>query len=781
MKSKFISFLAIFLIFHFPANTAHGQQSITSADSLLIVAMSYIDQGETKEGQKALEAAIEINSNLLAAYSALGRLAIWEEDWSKAAKQFDKILKRDPDNLEAHYYRGICWRETGKFRRFVILSQLMSDWEKAEEHFKWVISKDALYQDVLYQFALLQGYQRKYSDAIKLCHDQIRLRPELIEPGLGLYRLYRHFIKHEKDQKIFAWLAKQPWEEAHYFIGEKFRLQDRFAEADSVLQQMLSKDLTMSRQPLFLSLVRIYFGKQDVERAEQYFWQAVENIQTPLDADLVFEDIKYIMTDQELEKYRSLASRVDKINFFRTFWAKRDPTPAARTNARLTEHYRRLLFAEKHYEYDGFRRRANSSGRLEDFRFPEAYKLNDEFFNDKGLVYLRHGPPDESIVTLGATGIDPNIKYDELPESNESWMYWKMGQTPELVFHFIYPNHVSGNLWMLTTLFHHPLTWEDRAVWDPTYYRLLHATHPGERFVLEKELAHKNWKSLEAGLASDRHSWDKKIKPLDLQFYTATFRDKNGQTDLEVYFGLPVYEIAKTLSDTASRIQLENGFAIHDDNWQPLDKQLRQTIIPFERKKINTTDLFLDLFRASVAPDSYYIAIHARPEKTDLLAEFSELKINIPDYSTPTLAISDILLASDIQPTNQNGKFVRNGLLIVPKLAKRWAIHKPIYIYFEIYNLALNDEKESSFSIDYTMSFAGEKRAAKKSLGLFGSKDKSSVSVRSDRNGHASFSYEYLALEVGNLEKGEYVLTVKVTDKQTGKTVEKIVPQLKIE
>ena len=64
-------------------------------------------------------------------------------------------------------------------------------------------------------------------------------------------------------------------------------------------------------------------------------------------AAFVFEDVKYVVNDQELNAYRSLRTPEEYRAFFHAFWTRRDPTPARAHNVRLAEHYRRLRQAEQ--------------------------------------------------------------------------------------------------------------------------------------------------------------------------------------------------------------------------------------------------------------------------------------------------------------------------------------------------------------------------------------------------------------------------------------------------
>ncbi len=162
---------------------------------------------------------------------------------------------------------------------------------------------------------------------------------------------------------------------------------------------------------------------------------------------------------------------------------------------------------------------------------------------------------------------------------------------------------------------------------DPRYYHIYNADNPGEQFALTEELADRNRESLASAFTMDRHTWKEDVKSLDMRFYIATFLGENGETDLEVYYGLPIYDIIKKVPEERTEIQLENGLAIHDADWHPIAEQVRQTTIPFNRQNVKKNDLFLDLFRTTVKPGSYQVAIHARPENTNLLATSYKLHV----------------------------------------------------------------------------------------------------------------------------------------------------------
>lgn len=717
--------------------------------------------------EELLQKALKIEPESIDVRLALGKLAIKKYDWRAANNHFEKVLERDAENLEAHYYRAICYREIGKFRpeflRKMPLIGGLLEFKKSEQHFNWLLERDSLYRDVLSQIATLRRYQEKYDDALQLAHRQIVLKPSQANAQVGIFNLYRHFILRKSENKAVARLLQTNSPYARFFIGEKLRREKRYARADSIFAGLLGEKPKMPLQPVYLALAKSKSSQKEDHEAEQFFWKAVDSISSQADADLVFEEIKYVINQREYQEYLSLSTPDEKAGFFRAFWARRNPMPAAEDNARLAEHLRRLNYCEQNYEFIGFRSWGNSPDKLQYLRFPPAYHLN-EFFNDKGLVYLRHGEPHDRIVTVGG-----GVNSQSPAPSNESWKYWPTDASPEMTFHFMYDQYASGNLWRLTPILSHPALLEDRFQWSPRYYRMQNAYSAGERYMLEQEMAQESIASVDTGFVSDRHSWSEKVKELPMPYSTATFRGKNGKTVLEVYWGVPLKPIANALSDDIGNIRLENGAALHFNDWREAWKQLKTSDIVFDRNKLSDDHLFTESYSTEISPGTYFLALHARPEQTVLIGGHANIDLVVHDYSGSSLRMSDIEFASQIEPAEQRGKWIKNGLKVIPNPARQYEQKRPVHIYFEIYNLSRDSDGKTRFAIEYIVEKKGGK---KKFLGLFGG-GKSSISVKADRQGNASFSAEFLAIDVGKVDKGEARLTIRVTDKISGAIFER--------
>ncbi|NOZ60555.1 MAG: GWxTD domain-containing protein, partial [Calditrichaeota bacterium] len=712
-------------------------------DSLLLRAQKYFSEESYDSAKFYFKKILKNDKNSIEALRGLGKIYVKQEKWGDAKDIYKKLEKVDENPIEAHYYLGICYRETGKFKA-LIMRHL--DWKKAKSHFESVLAQDSLFDDVLFQYAKLMRYWKNYEEAIRLCREQIRLKPELVEPQVKIFRLYRYFITHNSEKKVLKYLSQFPNPEAQFAIAEKFRREGKFAAADSIYQSLLKNPGKMWLQPVYLALARLNYQQGKRMKAQSFFWRAVNEIENDIQADLVFEDIKYIVTDEELHRYRSLKSAKEKNDFFRTFWNRRDPTPGTKINARLAEHYRRLNYAEKNYEYDGFRTWFNNPDQMGYFKFNAAYELNNEF-HDKGLIYIRQGKPDEWARTAGM----------DVP-TNESWLYYQRGNMPKMMFHFF--THNSPGAWRFSPIIENPEILEDRLSWDNVFFRMLRAD-PLERLAIENQMALESKKSVFLGTSTDRHAWEEKVLPLNVPFTIGSFRSLGNKTRLEIDYAVSLEPLRKEFRSLNS-MKIDIGITIFDKSWHQISQNKSNQSIPMSKNKFS-----IDLFSTDLPPDSYHISMYVKPEKGKYLGGWKVTAV-AEDFTKEKLSMSDIVFAEKIEAARGKNKFNRGDLFVLPNPMRQFFRKRPMYIYFELYNLTTDSNNQARFEIEYSVEqISGSKKKIGNLFGLLSS-GKSTISTFMEREISGKDSQEYLAIDVSHLKKGRYQLTIKVTDSLSG-------------
>jgi len=85
------------------------------------------------------------------------------------------------------------------------------------------------------------------------------------------------------------------------------------------------------------------------------------------------EDVRWIITDEELSAFKKLTNNSERDAFIEEFWRRRDPTPDTAENEYKEEHYRRIAYANEHFA-------AGMPG----------------WRTDRGRIYIMYGKPDST-------------------------------------------------------------------------------------------------------------------------------------------------------------------------------------------------------------------------------------------------------------------------------------------------------------------------------------------------------------------------------------------------
>ncbi len=716
-------------------------------DSLLALADSLLASGELARAGRLCRELLNEGEPL--AYRGLGFIELKRERWDQAKKYFKTLLDSGADDLAAHYGLAIAYREVGARSAGILRA---TQWSFAEQHFVRVLERDSCYRDVLFQLALFERYKHHYFTAVALGLRQLTLKPDLEHAIFGQFSLYDYLLAHETPDTVEGWLLQDSSLYGRYFLAELYRRHEHFGLADSIFRTLLEEDLPYPQQPVLLSLARLHYVGGDPLLADEFYWRAVRSIDGDLAARFVFEDVKYIMDDAELAEYRRAKTPREKIAFFKRFWEKRNPRPGSPDNLRIREHYRRLVFAEREYRYDGFRLPVNDPDVAGYLRFPKTFFLNHKF-NDKGLIYLRYGEPDRRATALGS----------ELAH-NESWLYTFPGLARPLMFHFEIDEDGGPNNWRLV-----PVPTDDRMLasredWDPLITRYLHGSRM-TRAELLSQLANVGREDVAIGLRHDRHTWSKKMMPIRCPFEVASFRGRRGRTDLELFFSVP-----RHIPNGPRRADSlwEFGAAVYDLGWNTKCQSRRIQTVNWDDSSLVADGYFVGAHRFSLVPGKYRVGFYAEGINTHVIAGY-RFTVSVSNYNRARLAMSDVVLGV---PGDDGSASVwqRGGVQLLPNPARRFAVGEPIWLYFEVYNLQLDRSGVARYAVELAverMDGAGS-RSLKNLFGLLGAGKRTLVTTRAERTVPSSDATEYLAVEMPGGSAGKYRLTVSVEDLVTG-------------
>jgi GWxTD domain-containing protein len=141
-----------------------------------------------------------------------------------------------------------------------------------------------------------------------------------------------------------------------------------------------------------LESARSLFAVGESDEATDAYWRAVAGMS---DDRVVLEmgrDLRPIFDPQESVEWADPMTGEERADWVRRFWGRRAARDLVSESERIAEHYARLRYVRKNY-----RRVSEAQSRLAPDRFG---RTNDEVLEDRGLIHVRLGEPDQTVPCL---------------------------------------------------------------------------------------------------------------------------------------------------------------------------------------------------------------------------------------------------------------------------------------------------------------------------------------------------------------------------------------------
>ena len=427
------------------------------------------------------------------------------------------------------------------------------------------------------------------------------------------------------------------------------------------------------------------------------------------------EDVRWIITDEELSAFKKLATNAERDIFIEGFWQRRDPTPDTAENEYKEEHYRRIAYANEHFA-------AGMPG----------------WRTDRGRIYIMYGP---------ATSIESHPMggpYQRSPEEGggqtstfpfEVWRYrYLEGIGQEVEIEFV--DDCGCGAYEMTL---------DRSKKDA----LLHVPNAGLTTMEEMGMANKadrfrgGLESLGEGpfnknnqskqfdrmetFAKLNRAPDIKFKDLQNELVTHKFRTNLLPFDVQVDF-------VKLTSDTVLvpitlQVPLKGLTFANKDGIQravvnvygqltKLSGQIVQTFeetlhrdIPAEllEKEIGNVSLYWKAI--PMRPGLYRLDVVMKDVNGDKTGIFSR-SYTVPDFGDEKLSSSTLILADQMEPVPARevgtGNFVIGTNKVRPKVQPSdgkpatFTKKEKINFWMQVYNLGLDQKtNKPSATVEY--------------------------------------------------------------------------------
>jgi GWxTD domain-containing protein len=427
------------------------------------------------------------------------------------------------------------------------------------------------------------------------------------------------------------------------------------------------------------------------------------------------EDVRWIITDEELSAFKKLQNNAERDTFIEGFWQRRDPTPDTAENEYKEEHYRRIAYANEHFA-------AGMPG----------------WRTDRGRIYIMYGPP--TSIDSHPMGGPYQRPADEGGGQTETfpfevWRYrYLEGIGQEIEIEFV--DDCGCGAYEMTM---------DRSKKDA----LLHVPNAGLTTMEEMGMANKadrfrgGLESIGSGpftsqnqskqfdrmetFAKLNRAPDIKFKDLQNELVTHKFRTNLLPFDVQVDF-------VKLTSDTVLvpitlQVPLKGLTFANKDGVQravvnvygqltKLSGQIVQTFeetlhrdIPAEllEKEINNVSLYWKAL--PMRPGLYRLDVVMKDVNGDKTGIFSR-SYTVPDFGDEKLTSSTLILADQMEPVPARevgtGNFVIGTNKVRPKVGS--ADGKPasftkkekVNFWLQVYNLGLDQKtNKPSATVEY--------------------------------------------------------------------------------
>lgn len=708
------------------------------------------------EAEGAAKKALEIDSASPEILIQLARVYILKDKKRDARKVLDEAERLAPDMADIYYYRG---RTYGKIRLALFRSGTAErEYKIQDASYRRAIALNPSHPDAFFQLGyVIEDIQNDPESAMGWYVRQASLNPAHDE---AVYRLAACAIELRAYQKGYA------------------QLQQVAAAQDSAVNPLV-EGLTAQLEAYQYHTLNQH---QRAYRAMRRYVTVLSEIDPGKVA--LYKDLSIVASSKEADAFLNTPEQ-ERGQLWRTFWATRDPDPTTRINERLVEHYRRMIYSRLHFSMgkDPWDRRGEIYVRYghPDDRQQFILKSGEDVVNaifptgmrDVDMIRETSRQRFDMRVSTGAPFQDIGLfsaragrETKSVAFPTESWVYVPFGL--EIFFTdqrnskaFDYPLQVIDLPEQATNI----------GSTDRLVYSFLNTPRKQTEELIRK--------------VPESHRYDYGGEPLSFVYQLASFKGAGDRADVEVAYSLPAAQLGNVEDGLGERTWLSGRIALQDMDFSYV-QAMPFRMGPLRRPASAQDNLQLSTgaFRFSAQPGAYRSAVSLRDSLSQKFGIFTA-PLQISDYSSDRMLLSDVKLAASILPTDAAGQLVRNGLFITPHPARLYSSATPVFIYYEIYNLDRDAEGRTGFRTELEIAAREPRRNIVlrflTALGRMVSQrsDDQTAYVTFEDSGTSPDDFKYTSIETADLDPGTYTMTLTVTDLHSGqqdtKTVDFIV------
>ncbi len=263
--------------------------------------------------------------------------------------------------------------------------------------------------------------------------------------------------------------------------------------------------------------------------------------------------------------------------------------------------------------------------------------------------------------------------------------------------------------------------------------------------------------------------------PFNFYYDTASFQAPDGKTTLEVYYGIPTGRVEIHRDADSSFIHVKCSLALADEGRTRTYREATEAIYQGGADlNQNRGAFFPELLKLQVDPGTYELQVQVK-DLTSRKTGFYRQPVEVRNYRTGELQISDIQFASAISDTASDERFRKGDISVLPMPTRTYRKDQKVYAYYEIYNLQKDPSGQTRYRVQYQVwssarSGRGVVETAAKGLRSLLRTRKSQVSVAYDQVGKAAVEQKYFEIDLSRLKPDVNTLQVTITDEVGGRS-----------
>jgi GWxTD domain-containing protein len=474
-----------------------------------------------------------------------------------------------------------------------------------------------------------------------------------------------------------------------------------------------------------------------------------ENLTEEQAVKLWIEEIaSYIITKSERTVFESLTTSEERVRFIETFWKRRDPTPETPENEYQIEHYRRLAYVNRFF----------GAGR-------------PGWRTDRGRLYILLGPPD--VIDSDPMGrqmhqyptevwIYHRPAHPRLPPNMEiAFVDTRLTGEYELTFNLLKDADATRQMEALIgENFHDAMTLQEMRA---SNFGRSGTMHFGDGLLPELErldelalVSQIPERQLRPLSEEVRTRFSFRAGPLEAARQIEFYRASEGQICTPVTLRVPYQDFTFLEKPDHYESRLDVFGRILGPDGEVIDEFNREEIVRVPRDQLDRmkTEFLLYQLIFYAPPGQYQLELAVRDNASNTVRTAVET-LRVPDLEQ-SLSLSSVVLADAIvklDPPPKAGEkepFTFGELEAVPNFTRTFTARGTLNVYFEAYNLALDDEGKNSLKLSYRFEREGARYREVPATYLYPT-DQRQRSIMS-------------AIPLKDFTPGDYLLHITLTD-----------------